>query len=69
MREAVVVLRGETDDLEQIPDPLAPSLLVVDAVDLQRTTDDRADSLARVQARVRVLEHDLHLPPNRPQGA
>ncbi len=69
MREPVVVLRRETDGLEQVLDPLAATLLVVDPVDLEWAADDRADALAGVQARVRILEHDLHLPPNRPQRA
>src|SRR6266516_5275995 len=69
MREPVVVLGRETHGLEQVLDPLAATLLVVDPVDLERAADDRADALAGVQARVRILDHDLHLPPNRPQRA
>src|SRR5207237_1337295 len=38
-----------------------------DAVDLQRVADDRADALARVQARVRILEDHLHLTAKRTQ--
>ena len=44
-------------------------LVVLDAVDLERLADDRADGLARVQRRVRVLEDHLHLAPQRQQRA
>src|SRR5262249_31646675 len=46
-----------------------PLAAVADAVDLQRRRDDRPHALAWVQARVRVLEDDLHLLPQRPQLA
>src|SRR6185369_11682003 len=44
-------------------------LAVTDAVDAHRVADDRADALARVQARVGVLEDHLHLAAQRPQLA
>src|SRR5262245_35533122 len=36
-------------------------------MDLERCPDDRADALPRVEARVRILENHLHLPPQRPK--
>ena len=36
-------------------------------MDLQRLGDDRADRHARIERRVRVLKHDLHLPAQRAQ--
>src|SRR5207247_2151263 len=67
VREAVVVLRGEADRLEQLLHPLSALASVTDVVDLQRIADDRADALARVQARVRILEDHLHLAAKRAQ--
>src|SRR5205823_4235509 len=54
------------DRLEELLHAL-PALGLLDAVDLQRRPDDRPDALARVEARVRILEDHLHLPPQRPQ--
>ena len=64
--KAVVVLGGEADRLEQLLHPLAALGLVV-PVDLERRSDDRADALARVQARVGILEDHLHVPPQGPE--
>src|SRR6478609_10056363 len=63
--EAVVLLRRETDGLENLPD--APLLLgpVAEVVNAHRVGDDRADALAGVQRRVRILEDHLHLAPER----
>ena len=66
MRIAVVVLRAETDGLEEI---LHALLAAFDPVDLERRTDDLADRLARVQRRVGILEDHLHLAPQRSQLA
>ena len=49
VREAVVVLRVEPDQLEQLLDPLLRAALRGDALDLQRRADDRADVVPRVQ--------------------
>src|SRR6185437_1765093 len=68
VREPVVVLRGEADRLEQLLHARS-TLRLLDAVDLERGADDRADALARVQARVRVLEDHLHLAAKRSQRA
>src|SRR4051812_963470 len=68
VREAVVVLGVEADRLHQLLHaPLAPPLSLVDPVDLERVGDDRADGLARVERRVRVLEDHLDLAPERLQ--
>src|SRR5436190_1465816 len=69
VREAVVVLRREADGLEQLLDLLTALASVADAVDLQRRGDDRTDALARIEARVRILEDDLHLLAERSQVA
>jgi len=37
-------------------------------VDLQRVGDDRFDGHRRIQRRVRILEHDLHLAAQLPQS-
>src|SRR4051812_36504777 len=68
VREAVVVLGVEPDLLHQLLHlRLQPAarLAVVEAVDAERLADDRADRLARVERRVRVLEDHLHLAAER----
>ncbi len=65
MREAVVVLRVETDDLEQLLDAALDLGFGAELVHLQRLGDDEADALARVQRRVRVLEDHHHLAAER----
>src|SRR6266849_3288832 len=61
MREAVVVLGAEADDLEQLLN--APLVLRgrAEPVDLQCLRDDEADPFPRVQARIRILEDHHHL--------
>ena len=64
VREAVVVLGVEADDLEQL---LHAALVLgggAELVHLERLRDDEADPLARVQRRVRVLEDHHHLAPD-----
>ena len=64
VREPVRVLRAQSDRLEELVH--APALLppaLGDPVDLERLGDDVADGQARVERRVRVLEHDLQLAP------
>ena len=65
VREAVVVLGVETDDLEQLLHPRLDLLVGAEPVDLERLADDEADALARVQRRVRILEDHRHLAPDR----
>ena len=65
VREAVVVLRVQPDDLEQLLDALLDLRLGAHLVHLERLGDDEADALARVQRRVRVLEDHHHLAPVR----
>src|SRR5207244_8403137 len=69
VRVAVVVLGREPDGLEQLLHLLPSFVLGPHAVDLERCGDDRPDALAWVQARVRILEDDLHLLAQRPQRA
>ena len=69
MRVAVVVLGVQPDLLHAAPARarLRSLALARDAVDRERLADDRADRLARVERRVRVLEDHLHLAPQRAQ--
>src|SRR5581483_8788632 len=54
---------GEPDELEQLAHPVARFLdAPYDAVHDERLADEVEDLHARVQARVRVLEHELHVP-------
>src|SRR3954470_14521853 len=67
--EAVVVLGVEADEVHELLDLLlALAVVALDVVDDERLADDRADGLARVQGRVRVLENHLHVAPQRLQG-
>ena len=59
VREAVVVLGVEPDDLEQLLDAALALRVGARAVDLERLGDDEADALARVERGVRVLEDHL----------
>src|SRR6185312_5769968 len=63
---AVVVLRVEADQLEQVVDPVADLVARHDRGDEQRLTHDVEHRQPRVQRRVRVLEDDLDLPAQRP---
>ena len=66
VRQPVVVLGVEPDLLHQLLHAALALLLVGQrAVDDERLGDDRADGLARVQRRVRVLEDHLHVPAQR----
>src|SRR3989442_4724777 len=67
MRTAAVVLGGEPDDLEKLVDALLALRSACLVVYAERRADDRADTLPRVQACVRILEHDLELAAQRPQ--
>ena len=66
VREAVVVLRVEPDDLEQVLHAALALRLGADLVHLERLADDEADALAGVERCVRVLEDHHHLAPHRP---
>ena len=57
----------ETDQLEQLGDARLARLARREVVDAQRLGQDLADGLARVEARVRVLEDHLELPAAAPQ--
>ena len=61
MRVAVRVLRVQPDDVEQLPDALVLLAAGSDSVNLERLGDDLADGHARIQARVRILEDELHV--------
>src|SRR5215210_6813003 len=66
MRVAVVVLGVEADQLEKLlPPPLALAACATTyVVGLERLGDDVTHRHAGVQARVGVLEDDLHVPPH-----
>ena len=65
VRVPVVVLRVEPHEFEQfLYRPLA-ALRRGDVLDAQRRAHDRADGVAGVQRRVRVLEDHLYVPPQR----
>ena len=66
VRIPVVVLGREPDGRQHLLDALPPDVAVSLFVDRQRRPDDRADPLTGIQARVRVLEDDLQLAPERP---
>ena len=65
VRVAVVVLGVQPDRVHQ-PLHLLPALrpVLVQAVNRKRLGDDRADRLARVQRRIRVLKDHLQLTPD-----
>ena len=65
VREAVVVLRVQPDDVEQLLDAPLDLGRRPDLVHLQRLGDDEADPLALVQARVRILEDHHQLAADR----
>ena len=65
VREAVVVLRVQADDLQQLLDAALDLRLGADLVHLERLGDDEADPLALVQARVRILEDHHQLAADR----
>ena len=69
VREAVVVLGGEADPLEQLLHFAAQLGAAGFALQPQRLADDLADPLARVERGVGVLEDHLHLAPQRPHLA
>jgi hypothetical protein len=60
-------LRRQAHGLQQAADTLHLLRLAADAVHQQRLAHDLAHRHARVQRRVRVLEHHLHLAPQREQ--
>jgi hypothetical protein len=57
--------RIEADQIEELGDPFAPLGLRADAMNYERLFDDGERAHARVERRVRVLEHHLHLTPGR----
>ena len=52
---------AEADLFEQLLDALTPFLAVADAVDGEGLGEDLVDAHARIEGRVGVLEHELHL--------
>ena len=60
VREPVHVFGVEPDERHQLLDAI-DLFALAQLVDLERLTDDRADRHPRIQRRVRILEHELHL--------
>src|SRR5207253_10074628 len=54
---------AEPDRAQQLVDP-STTALAIEPVHAQRLSDDLAHGHPRVEGRVRILEDDLHLPPN-----
>jgi hypothetical protein len=61
VRVSVVVLRVESDQLEQILHRALGAVLGLDALDTERRAHDRPDRVPRVQRRERILEDHLHV--------
>ena len=59
MREPVGVIRGETDQFQQLPDDRP--MITGHIVHLQRLGDGGPDRHPWIEGGVRVLKHDLHL--------
>jgi len=66
VREAVEVLAIHSDPREQVPRS-SFGLCARHAAQAERAAEDLADSLARVERRLRILEDHLHLAADRPQ--
>jgi hypothetical protein len=66
VREAVRVLRAQAHRAQELLHTALSLAPPVEAVDAQRLPDDLAHGHARVEGRVRVLEHDLDVAPNGP---
>ncbi len=69
VRVAVPPVRVDPDLAQRLDDPLVTLPAVADAVHDQALGDDLGDRHARAQGAVRVLEHHLHLAPERPYVA
>ncbi len=65
MRIAVRMGRGEADALEQLHDARPPPARLPEPMDLERLAENIRDAHARVEAGERILENDLHPPPQR----
>ena len=66
---AVVVLRGQAHQRQQVLHGLLHAVGRLDALDVEGRADDGADGVPRVQRGLRVLEHHLDVPAQRPQLA
>src|SRR5581483_806972 len=64
VREPVRMLRRETDRAQELVDSLPAAVAPVRPRDLQGLADDVAHRHARVERRIGILEHDLHLAAN-----
>ena len=65
VRITVEMLRPQADLRHDVQRPRHPLVLVADMVNRQHFHQHVANALPRVQRRVRVLEHNLHIPAER----
>ena len=64
MRVAVLIALGKPDGIHNLADALVQLLLAsADMIYLQRLADNFRDRLSRIQGRIRVLKHHLHIAP------
>src|SRR5262249_61906921 len=66
VREAVAVLRAQTDRAQELLDAAAALGALVEPVDAKRLGDDLPDRHPWVQGRVGILEDDLDVASDRP---
>ena len=65
VRIAIEMLRPQADLRHDVQRPRHPLVLVADMVNRQHFHQHVTNTLPRVQRRVRVLEHNLHIPAER----
>ena len=65
VRITIEMLRPQADLRHDVQRPRHPLVLVADMVNRQHFHQHVANALPRVQRRVRVLEHNLHIPAER----
>ena len=64
MRVAVLIALGKPDGIHNLADAFVQFLLAfADMIHLQRLADNFRDRLSRIQGRIRVLKHHLHIAP------
>ena len=67
MREILGLLGAETNAAKQFGDTVRAFRRIADAVNFQGFADDFSHADTGVQGGKRILKHDLHLPPQRPE--
>ena len=69
MRITAGVLRLESDDPQQLADPIAPARRRHDVMERERLRQDVADRHPRIERGVRILEDQLGVAAERPHVA